>query len=258
MGTYGINLDNEINDSASVRQDSPLRFPISKITLTNIKTGISKPADQLGGICYVLLPSTWSCVTDLLAPYDFRDDFMLPALDTATWNRTQSSGGNLEIHAPFAWLLCKGGTNTWGSNGMCTNFNILRADGKALLFDVYLPVNASEKAMIGWSDGLGVSYTNLAHGLYFSGGSVNCYENGTSRAGGGTVLASQNIYRFRLTLSGPSCVYEMQGGSLSPIGGLTWTNISPTISNSATNMLSVGLAVYAFGSIYVGDIRVYG
>lgn len=255
LNGYGFNLNDEISDSASIRNDNNLSLVVDKRVICEVEGGGGTGG---GSVVYVLLPSDWSTVTDPLAPYDFREDFSGNALEaTGTWSRTQSSVGNIEINTDYAW--CKiVGSSSWGANGMRTNlYSFTRASAKKMVIDVYTGQSAAQaNFMFGVGTGAGVNYSDVAHGLNMNGGNLEIYENGTKRATT-TTVSPRTIYRFRFSpQGGGSCVFEMQGGTHPDIGGSSWDNISSGTSSSATNTFYPTITSWS-NTGYISDIRVH-
>jgi hypothetical protein len=244
-GSYGLNLWDEISDSAPQRYGDSLRVPISLAVAGEIESSAANTTangNPLGGVCLVLCPKDWSAIPDTTA-YLFRDDMMdCTALDPAVWTHT----GGAEIDTTYQWTKITG--TGWGGNGM------FRAQpsgrGEAMLVNVHAPRSATTgPGIVGWSDGLGHSYSNMAHGLNFGGsGALNVYENGTARGQVGT-YSPGGVYTVRITTTSSGAVYEIKGGKEYP----AWTNVTPATTASATTTLYPGAA--AFAGLYVGDFR---
>ena len=257
-GNTGVNLWDEISDAATQRAGDTLLMPIHKRCAGEIHSSTTG-SSQVGSVSYVLLPSTWSVIADPLGPYTFRDDFMGVSLDTNIWTRVQSVVGNVEINPLYQWLKLFG-NSSWGANGIFRTTLETRATGKAMVVDVYVPQDAASGAIgVGWSTGTGQSFVNFAHLLNFAPSNIlNIYENGTARGTVGSGYSFGAIYRIRVTLDiSGSAIYEIQGGPEYPtLGGSVWADITPTVSNSASNTLTPAASAYA-GSSYISDIRVY-
>lgn len=262
-GTYGPNLANEISDSATQRVGNTLCLPISKRVAGEFES--SSTGSGTGSVSYVLLPAGWSVVPDPVASsYIFRDDFMGAALDTGVWTRGQSTAGNIEIDTNYHW--CKlFGNGSWGGDALYKTASIARAEGRAMVVDIFAPRGATSTGFgcVGWSLGgsitSGYSNNNFAHAVNFAGATtINVYEDGNLRGSVGSGWSSGSIYRLRITLhSGGSATYEIQGGKEYPaIGGTSWTNITPGTSASSNSTLYPGAAAYASTS-YISDVRVY-
>jgi hypothetical protein len=254
-------LDYETNDSSTfpIRFQHTMTVPVTKAFCKSIFTGYPKDAAARGVITFVNLPSTWSAVTDALAPYDFRDDFMGATLDTGVWTRAQSTAGNVEIYTMFNWLKIIG-NGSWGANGAFVTTGHARSGQPVLLVDVNPAGASGDPGMVGWHDGAGQSYTDFAHGVIFTGGALRVYENGSDRGAVGSGYTLGHTHRIRITaLSGGGATYEIQGGpNYNPIGHATWTNITPGTTTSATNTLHPGVSTaYNGTAMYVGDVRVY-
>lgn len=256
-GGADLALNFELGDATTdwVRFGQQLRVPITKLHACGVETGLAGGVGSpAGSLTYVILPSTWGVITDPNA-YAFRDDFMGASLDTTTvWTRAQSTSGNVEIKTTFQWLGMFGDGN-WGTNGCYTQTGIARAAGLALVVDVFC-ANASPNLVVGWSDGLGHSYTNFAHGVDFSGGALTVFEGGTSRGTVGSGIDNQNIYRLRITLGASDATYEIQGGAYATLGGATWTDITPGTSSSTTTPLHPGATINSAEQCWLGDMRV--
>lgn len=260
-GTYGINLWDEISDTAAQRFGDSLSFPVS-LRIAGTVEGNTISGSPTGSVSFVLLPSSWSAIADSIASsYIFRDDFMgSSVLDTGVWTRTQSTTGNVEIDTTYQW--CKVfGNSTWGTNGLRETTGHARSGSPRLVVNCYVPLDAATAGayMVGWGDGAGINYTNLAHAINFAAsGVINVYENGTARGTVGSGYTAGSVYRIRITANtGGSATYEIQGGKEYPaIGGATWTTITPGTTSSATSTLYATATAYA-GSGYVGDFRVY-
>lgn len=262
-GTWGPNLSNEISDSTTQRVGSGLCLPISKQIAGEIESS-SASTSGLGSVSYVLLPATWSVIADPLAgSYLFRDDFMGASIDTATkWNRVQSTTGNVEINTNYQWCALTG-NSTWGANGLLGKTGYARSAGRVFMVDFFAGRNGytSGLGIVGWSDGLGQTQANFAHGVNFAGntsaGLINIYENGTNRGTVGSGWTNGSIYRIRITLTSGGAVYEIQGGKEYPaLGGSTWTTITPGTTSSATATLYPAASAWAQTS-YISDVRVY-
>jgi hypothetical protein len=262
---FGFNLGNEIGDGSGdyQRLDRSLYMPINKNVVDSCASGVERSAGVgRGTIVYVLLPSTWSAITDPNT-YNFRDDFMGASLDTATnWTRTVSTAGNIEIETKFGWLKVTG-NGSWGTNGINSQASITRANNKVFMCDVYTGA-AVPNLVVGWHDGAGASFADFAHGVDFtqSGSNVlTVFENGTSRGNVGSGWSLSTIYRLRITLTaGTNATYEIQGGSqYAALGGSSWSNITPGTSSSATNTLYAGVAVNttSLTACYIGDVKIY-
>lgn len=255
-------LDYELADDATkpIRFQHTMNLPVTKGFAKQLVAGYSANANSRGVITYVILPSTWSAVTDPLAPYDFRDDFMGATLDTGVWTKVQSTAGNVEINTAFQW--CKAvGNASWGTNGAYKTTGITRTNGLIMVADVYM--NGDGATQVGWYSGSGVAQTDLMHGLSLNtiSGSKNLriIDNGTDRGTVGTTTTSDQIYRVRITLStsGGAATYEIQGGTeYPPIGGSSWTTLTGSGTGSADNTLHPGFSTHT-GTNYVGDVRVY-
>lgn len=257
--SIGINLWDEISDSATQRIGNSLSMPIHKKCAGSIEASATG-SSPLGSVSFVLLPSTWSVIADpVSASYSFRDDFMGAALDTGVWTRAQSTTGNVEIETTYQW--CKlAGNSTWGANGLRRTTTAARSAGTKMVVDVYVPVGAASVgwAMVGWNDGAGQSFSNLAHAVNFAASNVlQVYENGTSRGTVGSGYTEGAIYRVRITQGASSATYEIQGGTQYPeIGGASWTNITPGTTSSTTTPLAPAATAFA-ATGYVSDFRVF-
>lgn len=264
----GWNLWNEIGDAAAdhMRVGHRMWLPVSKNILTAISRGAEATAGAgLGGVTWVNLPSTWGKVADPNT-YSFRDDFMGASLDTTTkWTRTVSTAGNIEIDPTMA-ITRLTGNGTWGANGIFSQASVARASGLKFEADVYIDPASGVAAnlIVGFHDGAGHSYTDFAHGVYFTNSTtarMQIFENGTSRGvvGPDPGWAPGKLYRVRITLGASgAATYEMQGGTEYPaIGGTTWTNITPATTSSATTPLHAGASPLATYSHYLSDPKIY-
>lgn len=269
--SIGWNLSDEIGDAATDDQRVAHRLlvPVSKNTMSGISRGAAGGPDiPLAGVAYVILPSTWGSIADPNT-YAFRDDFMGTTLDTTTdWTRSQSTVGNVEINTDFA--ACKlRGDGVWGSNGLFSKTGASAATaGLTFECDVFIgggDGTAGANVIVGPHDGAGQSFSDFAHGLYFtaSGGNrrLQVFENGTSR---GLVGATQGwtalcLYRVRITLDGAgAATYEIQGGTEHPaIGGATWTNVTPATTSSATATVHAGASAEQAHDHYISDPKLY-
>ncbi len=272
----GVNLQNEIGDTGSTdyfRIGHALRLPISKYVVNQVLSGPSGGSGSaLGGVSYVLLPSSWGAVTDSTS-YIFRDDFMGASLNTgSTWTRAQSTTGNVEIKTQYQWLGLVGDSTAWGNNGLHSQSSTSRANGKVFLVDVFIPSGADGSSssttpnlMVGWSDGAGQSYTNFSHGLDFTNASsvlrLTVFENGTSRGnvGANPGFSAGSTYRVRITLgSSNNATYEIQGlPEYSAIGSASWTDITPGTTSSSTTPLYAGATIFTNFQTYISDMRLY-
>lgn len=256
------NLANEIGDSASdyQRNDNALLFPVNKKTISSISSGLERTAGAgLATVSHVILPSTYSNVLDTTV-YQFRDDFMASSLDGAKWTST----GSTVIDTNFQWVKMIGDNVAWGNTGLYGKTSFTRISGTAVTMDIMPTTGTSPNLIVGWSDGLGQSFSNMAHGIDFTvTGSVNViqiFENGTNR---GTIVGSTwtafTTYRVRVTLLGANnaALYEIQGGSqFPPIGGAVWRNITPGTSSSVTTPIYPGAVIFTNVASYIGDIKV--
>lgn len=260
--SVGWNLWDEIGDATIQRLGDALIIPVSKNVVSKL---VSSGAGGIGTVVYVVLPSTWGLVTDSTS-YDFRDDFMGATLDTgADWTRTQTAAGQMEIDTAFQWLKAVGNGN-WGQNGIYSQSSIAKANGKVFLCDVYTPQSwgANGLGMVGFSDGGGQSYTNLAYAVNFGANSgspeLNVYENGNARGAVGSAFSLSSIYRVRITCAGSGtsgATYQIQGGSQYPaIGSASWTDITPGTTSSATTTLHAGVTMFQ-DTLYVSDVKMY-
>jgi hypothetical protein len=269
FGAVGYSIHSERGDVGAndyMRYDRGFYLPVNKNFVNTVLSGASGGVGTaLGGIVYVLLPSTWSAITDPNT-YDFRDDFMGASLDTGSdWTRAQSSAGNVEIDTNFGWLKVTGNGN-WGDNGIYSQSSIARANGKVFLADVFIPAGlgaAYTTLVAGFSDGGGQSYTNFAHGILMSASGpsivLNVFEDGNNRGVVGSGMTAGNTYRMRITLGASNnAAYAIQGGSEYPaLGGASWTDITPGTTSSATTPLHAGVTKNATGLMYVGDVKIY-
>lgn len=277
-GATNWHLTNEVGqaNTQTCYFDNDMYLPVSKCMMSELYIGLTtNPAASdnppYGGVAYILLPSTWSKVTDPLAPYAFRDDFMGASLGGAVWDVTQSAAGQVAINTDFAWckVTCKTG-DAWGANGMKTHtYNVTRAAGKKMLFDVYAGLSSStgqnSRLIVGLGSGSGIHYTDLAHSILFgysAGNVLEIYEDGNDRGAVGSGWTYGCIYRFRITpLVGGGATYEVQGGTkYEPLGGALWTDITPGTSASAVNTFYPTVASAYVGqavAYYIGDVRVY-
>lgn len=254
--SIGINLWDEISDSATQRIGGSLAMPIHKCCAGEIHSSATGSSPS-GSVSYVLLPSTWSAIADTNT-YSFRDDFMGASLDTGVWTRSQSTSGNMEIDPQYQWLKAVG-NSTWGANGIRRTSTESRVNGKKLLVDFYIPQTITNGlGMVGWNTGAGNNYSDFAHAVNFANANViNIYENGTARGAVGSGYTVGAIYRVQITLnSSGAALYEIQGGPEYPkIGGASWTNITPGTTSSASNTLTPGATMFANTS-YISDFRV--
>jgi hypothetical protein len=262
---YGLNLADEINDADTQRVGNGLCLPISKRVAGLFAAGTVGAG--LGSVSFVLLPSNWSVMPDpVSSSYIFRDDFMESALDTGVWTIGQSVPGNIAIDPTYQWCRMFGtsGSGAWVTNAMFKTASIARAEGRAMVIDVFTPLDSTSGfGGVGWTGGgpLGGSYqsNNFPHCLNFAASNVlNVYEDGTLRGTVGSGYSYGTIYRVRITLhSAGNATYEIQGGPEYPaIGSASWTDITPGTSSSAINVLYPGIAAYN-GHGYVSDVRVY-
>lgn len=260
--TWGLNLADEISDSATQRVGNGLCLPVSKRVAGDVASGTVGAG--LGSVSYVLLPSTWSVVPDpISANYTFRDDFMGAALDPGVWTIGQSTAGNVGIDTKYQW--CKlFGNAAWSGNVLFRTAPEARGAGTAMVVDVATPSDDSSQGMgcVGWTLGgatANYSATRFAHGVNFGGAhGIQVYEDGVNRGLVGTGWSPHVVYRVRITLNADgSAKYEIQGGTqYPPVGGAAWTDITPATSASVNNTLYPGAAAYA-GSGYISDVRVY-
>lgn len=268
---YGWNLAEEINDSSAFRTSAGMHLAVNKKVACEFRgeSGSDTGETRGGSLVYFLCPSDWSVITDPNM-YDFRDDFMASALDTAVkWaTPTQSTAGNIEINTLYQWLKIVG-TSTWGANGLHSQYNVARTANKVLVLDVYTGTTGNSHTanglIVGWHDGSGDSYTDFAHGLIFTsdGGAarLQVYENGNNRGyvGNNPGYAIGTVYRVRITLDvagSNTAKYEIQGGVYGSLGSNSWTDITPGTTSSSTTPLHVGAAIGQTNTFYISDVRV--
>lgn len=255
-------LNFELGDANTdwVRFGQTMRVPITKKHACGVESGSAGGIGSGGGsLTYVILPSTWSAVTDPNS-YSFRDDFMGASLDTSTvWTRAQSTAGNVEISTQFQWCKLLG-SSSWGANGIYSQASTSRSAGKIFLVDVFVG-SSTPNLVVGWSDGGGQSYTNFAHGVDFTnsgGNAIFVFENGNSRGAVGSGWTVNNTYRVRITLGASNAAYAIQGGpEYQAIGSASWTDITPGTTSSSTTPLHAGATIESAVTTYVGDMRVY-
>lgn len=264
----GFNLWDEISDASTQRLGDMLLLPVSKSAAGDIESSSASSStggSPLGTVTFVLVPSTWSAISDPLAPsggtYTFQDDFMGAALDTTTvWTRAQSTTGNVEIDTNYQWCKCAG-NGTWGTNGLRRQTSNTRATGLKLVWDVYVPRGGASTGtnIVGWSNGASHQQSDFCHGVNFAGTNIiNVYEGGTNRGTVGSGYTEGCIYRIRITLGASNnATYEIQGGREYPkIGGASWTNITPGTTSNATTTLYAAASAWN-GSGYVSHPRIY-
>jgi hypothetical protein len=265
----GFNLTNELGSNGAndyQRTSNVIRLPVSKNVMATVESGPEKSSGAgKGGILYYICGPEWGAVADPTT-YLFRDDFMGSALDTGKWTRTQSTAGNVEIDTAFQWCRLQG-NDTWGGNGAASQQGVARA-GVVFTCDFYTGdgvnsgiANGRPNAVVGLTDGAGVSYTNFAHGLDFTDQSgarrLQVFENGVSRGTVGNSYSLRTIYRVRITCSATAANYEIQGGpEYAPLGGGTWTDITPAVSSSTTTPVHAGFTQYEPSVTYVGDVKI--
>lgn len=256
--SFGVNLGNEISDVDIQRVGEMLVQPFSKGNVSHVESSSIGTAPNYGTVAFILCDSTWSTIPDpVSSSYTFRDDFMASVLNTTNWTRAESTAGNVEIDTNYQWLQVKG-NSVWGSNGAYRTTTVSRAANVTMVMDVYLDASGAE-LIVGWSDALGHSNTNFAHGVGFkSTHAIRVYENGTDRGIVGAGFSEHTIYRVKIVLNvGGSATYSIQGGTqYGAIGSATWTNITPGTSNSATSAMSPAVSAYA-STNYASDARVY-
>lgn len=255
--TFGWNLANEVSDTTTQRNYNRLNMAVNK----GMVTALANNGSGSGGFIYYLVPSTWSAVTDSTS-YNFRDDFMGASLDTTTkWTRAQSTTGNVEIDTAYQWCKVIGDGSTWGANGAYSQTSVARANGKKFMCDVNISYGSStHNLVVGWSDGAGQSYTNFAHGLDFTGGGLQVFENGTSRGTVGSGYVVGTTYRVRITLGASNnATYEIQStdGVYAALGGSSWTSITPGTSSSSTTPLHAGFTRQSAGTVYISDVKIF-
>lgn len=251
-GTYYLHLAANESDSAAQRVGFGMTLAAHKAMAGEfcVTAGTGKAS-----LTYILVPSSWSKVTDATT-YLFRDDFMGASLNTgSTWTRAVSTAGNVEINTTYQWLKLVGNT-TWGTNGIYAQTGHARSNQRTLTVDVYNVT--SSNFLAGWSDGAGHSYTNFAHGIQFNGTGMTAWENSNNRGTVGSGLTANTVYRLRIrALSGGGATYSIQGGSqYEAIGSASWTDITPGTSSSATSTLYPALNAYNTAAAYAGDMRV--
>jgi hypothetical protein len=270
IGSYGLNLMDEISDAATQRIGQALRIPVSKqvagfVENSPTSSGTAGPGTQsAASVSFVLLPSTWSAQPDpVSSSYTFRDDFMGSTLDAGVWTSAASVAGNIGIDPLYQW--CKlFGSGSWNGNALYRTAGEARVEGRAMVIDVFMPKDATAgMGGVGWSNGGTIagaySVTNFAHCLNFGGsGTLTVYEGATNRGTVGSGWTAGFAYRVKITLhSGGSATYEIQGGPQYPrIGSSTWTNITPGTSASAASTMYPGAVAYS-GHGYISDMRVF-
>lgn len=257
--TPGVNLENEVSDGTTQRVGTRLTLPFNRKVCAELLSGTGTS----GSILFVLVPSTWSAITDSNSYISgMRDDFMGSSLNTgATWTRTVSTAGNIEIDTVNQWCKCIGNAN-WGTNAINTQTTTARANGKKFECYVYLGRTSGVSIIVGWHDGSGASYTDFAHGLLMGPASgIQVYEAGNNRGTVGNGCSLGGLYRVRITLgSSNNATYEIQGPeseSYQPVGSASWTTLTPgTSSSNSTTPLAIGLSIYD-KTAYVSDMKAY-
>lgn len=263
---YGWALVDEINDTSAFRISASMHFAVNKRVANEFRNAAGSDTGQARGssLLYYLCPSTWSVITDPNT-YELRDDFFYAALDDpTTWDRVESATGNVEINTLYQWLKLKGSAS-WGANAAFRTTGVSRAAGKKLVVDIYTGLTGSATAnnghVVGFMDGVGYSYTDFAHGVWFgssgAANQINVFEGGTDRGAVGSGFTSGTIYRVRITLAASSATYEIQGGTYGALGSASWTNITPGTSSNSTTPLHPGFSAYGTNTMYVSDVRVY-
>jgi hypothetical protein len=267
----GINLWDEISDTASQRIGDSLMFPVSKNLAGEIQSSANGSTpdvghSEMGSVSYVLLPSTWSAIADpVSASYGFRDDFMGSSLDVAsTWTRTQSTAGNIEINTDYQW--CKvTGNGSWGANSLRKTASMARVNGRTLVVDVYMPTTATSSPgfAVEWNDGSGIAPSNGVHRVELGNPStIYIKESGTLRAS----LTSPTYgwtagccYRIKIALGTSGATYSIQGGREYPaIGSASWTNLPPGTTAGTTTPLYPCIGAFGSHDYYASDVRVFG
>lgn len=254
----GWNLGDEIGDASTDEWRTAHRMlvPVSKNVACRLLAGNGQ-AGGLGGLAFVHLPSTWGKVTDPKT-YSFRDDFLGAALDTATkWTRAETTVGNVEIVPVYAASKVRG-NGAWGGNGAFSQASVAVAAGVKFECDV-VPAASGANLVVGFHDGAGHSFSDFAHGIDFTGGNLQIFENGTDRGIVGSGFTAWSLYRVRITLDGTGgATYEVQGGTqYQPIGGAAWTNITPATSSSATNPVHAGMVANGAVDNFVADPKIF-
>jgi hypothetical protein len=267
----GYPIDYEIGDTTAdyMRFSHNMFIPINKQFVSTVESqpGTAGPGQLGGALTYVLLPSTWSVISDPLAPYDFRDDFMGSSLDVAsTWTRSTGTNSEVEINTLYQWCKIKG-NNSWGQASIYSQSSVSRASGTVFLADLFIDEEVTNytttNVILGFSDGGGHNFSNFSHGLYFSNAGAGsptlfAFETGTNRGTVGSGYRAGNIYRVRITLENNAAKYEIQGGSEYPsIGDSSWEDISPTGTSSSVDPLYAGISQNATANNYWSDPRIY-
>lgn len=182
-----------------------------------------------------------------------QDHFSGASLDTSKWSRTQSTTGFVEVEVPLGMCRMRG-NGSWGSNGAFSASSWARAAG--LVYEVSWLASANTSACIGWHDGAGVSFADIAHGFLLQDFNIFVFENSNNRGDVGD-YADHTLYRARFTILGSNCKYEIQGGAFGTFGGSSWTNVTPGTSSSATDPLSAAFVIQDLDGMLLDDIRVY-
>lgn len=254
---YGLNLGNEISDANIQRVDTALKMPVNKNIVNGFEAAGAGSTGNLGTLVYFDVPSTWSRVPDTKT-YAFRDDFTGSSLNTAaTWTRSQSTAGNIEIDTTWSWIKLIG-NGTWGNNGCYSQASFARAAGKVFLVDCYTSTSQGG-LLVGWGNGSGHAVAHFVHGVAFKGnGKISCFENGTELGEVGNWTGGCT-YKVRITLGASGATYQIQGKEYAAMGSATWSTLSPSTPSSATTT-PLRAALSAFSAVapcYASDVRVY-
>lgn len=254
-------IHDERGDAATdwLRLGRALYFPVHKGMASGFLTGLAGGVGAAAGtLVYYICPASWGAVTDPTT-YLFRDDFMGATLDVATvWTRV-GAAGNTQIDTALQWLKLIG-TGAFGGNGAKGQAGYARVSGRALTADLRVSTMDSQ-AVVGWNDGVGTAFANLAHEISFTNAAgvptLYVFEGGVSRGVVGAGYSLNTIYRVRITLTAGGATYEIQGGPEYPaLGGATWTNITPGVTASATTPLYPFVASESATPAWVSDVRI--
>jgi hypothetical protein len=252
---FSINFFDEVAEAfTAFSAANSMFFPVAKWSACSTQMFTSGGADSAGGILFYQLPANWGTVADPISPtYLFRDDFLSGNLNL--WTVTQS-GGTVAIDPNYKW--CKlDGSGSFNNAGMLCKTSFTRASAPRLVVD--WSNNGSNGIGIGFGDGGGINYTNLAAGILVADGVLSVYELGTLRTvtGGPTLSTENSIYRIRITAnSNNTNTYEIQGNGCSgPVGSATWQTLAVTGSSNTTTPLYPTIVGYL--PTYISDVRVY-
>jgi PKD repeat protein len=159
----------------------------------------------------------------------FTEDFGGTTIDTGKWiaaGATQND--NIAIT----------GSGSWGSRYIFSKGNYDRGSNVVFQGQVQTVSTSGEQMMWGLKDsGTNYSYSQMPHAIYFNGGNVYIYENGSNRGQFGT-YARGVLYDLKIELKSTGARYYYKQASEG-----TWTKIYESTTSITTSPMKVGATV---------------